>query len=186
MKIGYQGYVGSNCEKIANMYNEEFCNGKSEVIPLITSENVVSALEDGSITEGVLAERNSIAGIVYETANALKTKDYKIIKEYELPISHSVYMRPNADKRKIKRVFGHIQALNQCKVYLKNNFYDIELKVINDGAKVAEELCSDKYTDRDAVVCPKGTGELYGLELIKDNIEDKEDNKTKFIVIKIK
>jgi prephenate dehydratase len=180
MKIGYQGDIGSNCEKMAKEFNKD-----AELIPLITPQRVVDALEAKEIDYGVLAYKNSTAGVVLDTVNALKGKNYKTVDEKDLLINHSIYMSPEAEKKDIKIIYGHIQALNQCKVYLRNKFLDVEFKVADDGATIAKELSEGKYGKEVAVVCPKGTGELFNLTLIKDNIEDKEDNKTKFIVIQM-
>ncbi len=180
MKIGYQGDIGSNCERIAREFNKD-----AELIPLITSKRVIEALEAKEIDYGVLARKNSIAGIVLETTEALKDRDYKVIDEKDLFINHSIYMSPEAEKKDIKIICGHIQALNQCKVYLRNKFLDVEFKVVDDGATIAKELAEGKCEKDVAVVCPKGTGELFGLTLIKDNIEDKEDNRTNFIIIQV-
>lgn len=184
--IGYQGAIGSNTEKIAQDYNEVHCKGQAELLPLINSENVMNALKSKEIDFGVFAHKNSISGMVRETAEVLKNNDYIILSEKEIPIHYSLYVRPEASKRDIKTIYGHRQALNQCKIYLRNSYNTISLKVVDDGARVAKELLDDYYDFTNAVICPKGTGEKFGLKLIKENIEDKEDNKTNFIIIKLK
>lgn len=110
VKIGYQGEIGSNAEaatleytKCENINKEEY-----ELIPLVSSKNVVDSLKTGEIDYGVVAIKNSTAGLVKETANALKDEKYEVVKRIVLPVHRCIFIKPNIDSEQIEYIASHI------------------------------------------------------------------------------
>ncbi len=183
MKIGFQGDIYSNAEEATEKFVKKLNLKNVTPVALVTSKNVVSALIRQEIEYGVMAIKNSIAGEVAETKEAL-TEQLKLVDTIEIDIHHCLFTKNN--QAKIHYVASHIQALMQTihnrKKILKNV---IEVECI-DTALAAQMLFSDKYSEEYAVICRKNAGEFYGLHLLAENIEDDKNNKTQFGLFKLK
>lgn len=186
IKIGYQGMEGSNSEEASLIMIEKLNLNNIELIPLISSKNVISALETGSIDFGVVAIKNSIGGTVEETAEAIINKKIEQIIELKIPIHHCLFKKnDNIDNKEISLIISHIQALKQTSNNIEQLYPDINKEAIEDTAIGAKRLYEDIYNNNTAIICRKNAGEKYGLSLIKENIEDRDDNATTFKMFKI-
>lgn len=187
IKIGYQGEIGSNSEEAALKFAEEqgFSEGEFELIPLVESKNVISNLKQKKIQYGIVATRNSFAGTVKETYEAVKDEYLQLVSTVILPIHHCIFITPNKNAEDISFVVSHIQALNQTRANRNMLYPKWEEKEANDTAAAARNLAHGLYPDNYAVICRKNAGEQYGLQLLKENIEDSSDNKTEFRVFKL-
>lgn len=183
MKIGFQGDIGSNAEEATSVFLNSISVKNITPVALVTSKNVVSALLNKEIDYGVMAIRNSIAGEVAETKNAL-TEDIELINTTDIPIHHCVFVK-NKDAE-INFVASHIQALLQTVKTREKILKDAnELECI-DTALAAKMLYEGEYPENYAVICRKNAGQLYGLHLLAENIEDDKSNKTTFGLFKLK
>ena len=90
MKIGYQGDIGSNSEEAVRLFVEKLNIRDFELIPLISSKNVVNYLAEGKIDFGVCAVYNSIGGIVLETKEATDSLDLIIKDKYKKIIDKKI------------------------------------------------------------------------------------------------
>ena len=183
MKIGFQGVLFSNSEEAAIQFAKTHGLKTNQFIPLITSQNVVSALINKKIDYGVLAIQNKIAGIVKETTDAL-TENIEPIDSLYLPIHHALFKKNKNSK--IDFIASHIQALNQTKEYRRKNLPTIKEIESEDSAISAKKLSTGIYPENYAVICKKNAGEFYNLFLIDENIEDDKENETLFGLFKLK
>lgn len=181
MRIGYQGDFGSNSYYVAKEYD-----GSSELVPLICSERVLSALDSGEIDLGVVAVKNSLGGTVIETSNALNKHGDHYVKlaEINVPIHHCLFKTAGVGNDEIKHIVSHIQALSQTGKFINENFSCAVSVEAADTALAAADLAAGKYSRDCAVICRKECGFHYGLELISENIEDSEDNVTTFVILR--
>lgn len=184
VKIGFQGDVGSNAEEATGRFIDEFKLENADQIPLITSKNVVSALIEQKIDYGVMATRNSIAGEVTETKEALNN-DIEMLEETQIPIHHCVFTK-SKDVSKITSIASHIQALRQTRNTRKKIMPKAQEVECIDTALAAKMLCNGEYPSNYAVICRKNAGERYGLNLFAENIEDDKSNKTTFGLFMLK
>ena len=186
IRIGYQGEVGSNNEAAAEIFAEEqgFSKDEYELIPLVESRYVVSYLKANKIDYGVVASRNSVAGPVKETYEAIKDEYFEFVQTVILPIHHCIFIKQHMEPENIKVVTSHIQALNQTKNNRHIRFPNWEDKETNDTASAARNLSEGIFPDDYAVICRKNAGERYGLKLVCENIEDVRNNRTEFRVYK--
>ena len=183
IKIGFQGDVGSNAEEATKTFIKKLQLKNADQIALITSQNVVAALLDKSITYGVMAIKNSIIGEVIETKKAL-TEQIKLLDTAEIPIHHCLFTKN--PKAKVVYVASHIQALMQTaktRTKILPNTSDVECI---DTALAAKMLSEGQYSENYAVICRKNAGELYNLHLLAENIEDNKSNKTLFGLFQLK
>ena len=183
MKIGFQGDIGSNSEEATYKFIEKFNNASIVPVALVSSKNVVSALLNKEIDFGVMALNNSIIGEVVETRDAMD-KNLELIDTVEIPIHHCLFVKDKNSK--IRYVASHIQALMQTAVNRKNIFNNTTDIECIDTAVAAKMLAEGQYGEDYAVICRKNAGEIYGLHLMAENIEDDKTNKTLFGLFKLK
>lgn len=177
------GIPFSNSWEMARIFSGRIKEPDAELIPAVTSEGVVKELLKGSSDLGVLAVRNSSAGPVIETEEALEGLDYRIVSEGDLHIHHCVFTKkPDSE---ITSVSSHIQALEQCRMSLSELYPGAEQKECSDTAYAAEMLAEGLLPETCAVLCKRSAGEHYGLHLAHENIEDADDNTTHFWLISL-
>lgn len=185
MKIGYQGDCYSNSYYAAIKYADQI-NKEFEGVPLINSYPVLNALVNEEIDYGVVAYRNSIAGLVKETDDAYSTFS-GLIEEVDhivLPIHHCLFALSGVNENSIKHIYSHEMALKQCMEYISTNYPEADIIKEKDTSLAALKLVSNKYSFDSAVICNKECGMHYGLSLIAENIETDKNNHTTFKVFK--
>ena len=179
VSVGYMGVPGSNSEQAAKEFAEKMGWESVELLPLVDSRGVIEAMDSGKCEYGVVAVANINAGPVEETANALKGRDdIGFVMDDWVPIHHCVFVKEEGQK--IRMVTSHIQAILQCKNNLSNLFPDAEFVGMEDTALAAQYLSEGKYPEGTAVICRRNAGEMFGLTLMYENIEDNKQNMTQF------
>lgn len=175
MKIGYLGPIGSYSYEAAQKYKKE----EDELKESKTIEKVISSLENDAIDICIVPLENAIHGAVVDTMDTiLENKDINIIDEIVLDVHHML-MSKTKDST-IAKIYSHSQALEQCRTYLNEKFADVE-KIPVSSTSYAASL-AQKESDT-ACICNEICKDLYGLEIVSDNIQDIKDNKTRFIVL---
>lgn len=176
-KIGYQGIEGSNAETAAQRFAAELSHN-TELVPLISSAGVVNALNDGEVDFGVMAVSNSITGKVEETEIALYEQSLSLCMILSIPIHHCLFKKPGA---KVSIIDSHVQALKQTARTRAKMFLEYKTGCgLADTASGAKMLSVGHLHDTVAVLCSKRAGEMYGLELVVENLEDEQPNMTDF------
>ncbi|MCD8018904.1 MAG: hypothetical protein LUF92_04770 [Clostridiales bacterium] len=179
--IGYMGIEGSFSDIAAEKLVAETGIRDAKCIPMTSAKNILQALQNGEITHGVLAVRNSSVGPVSEFVNTFQNVHYDIIGEYILPIHHCIFRKnPKIAKSSLTVMASHPQALAQTRDYRKVHFPELTEQVIDDTALAAKWLASGQLPENTAVICSEKCGPLFGLDLIAHNIEDASDNTTIF------
>lgn len=143
-------------------------------------QSVIEAVRDGEAKLGMLPIENSQAGRVAEIHNLLPKFDIHIVGEFFQPITHHLLAGKGTKLEDIKEVYSHPQALMQCHDNL------IELGFAGNSYSNTAVAASDvaKWNDNTkAAIASELAAELYGLEIIKRNIEDSKDNTTNFIIV---
>lgn len=120
---------------------------------------------------------NLIHGTVRETIDGLYENKLKIEGAISLPIKHSLLGKTS----KIKKIYSHNQALNQCRNFLEKNYKNVELISCNSTAQACEKAMQENFS---AAIANDSILRWYQkLKLIKNKIEDNHKNKTIFFVI---
>jgi prephenate dehydratase len=174
-KIAFQGVFGANsdlaCRKFYPDYNTVPCDNFSDVF---------NAVIEDKVDCGIIPLENSYAGRVSEIHNLLQDSNVFIVAEHFLKIEHHLAGLQNSQIKDIKFVYSHPQAFMQC----KNNLLTTELKQVECyNTAGAAKMVRDEGDKTKAALCSKLAAELYNLEIIKENMQDKDDNVTIFIVI---
>ena len=186
VRIGYQGESGSNSEAAAKRFvkSRGFKSGEYKLVPLVESRYVVSNLKAKKIDYGVVATRNSCAGAVAETYEAIKDEYFEFVDTIILPVHHCVFIKQGVSIDHIKVVVSHIQALKQTRKTIQDKFPTWTKREVSDTAFAARNLAEGILPDDCAVICRKNAGDEYNLLMICENIEDDPNNRTEFRVFK--
>lgn len=182
MKLGIMGATGSFSEKAAEDYIAETTLTDAAIVPLVSAESVLAAVEDGSVDKGIFPIENSNGGIVIEAVHAMAAHRFTIERMFELDVHHMLLVQPGTKASDISAVCSHDQALKQCRMYLKRAWPEADIQPYADTAKAAEDLGSNELPKSTAVIAPRRCAELYGLEILEESIQDLKFNYTTFVV----
>jgi chorismate mutase/prephenate dehydratase len=148
-------------------------------LPLSAIDEVFHEVEGGIADFGVVPIENSSEGTVNHTLDMFLTSSLKICGEVELAIHHSLMGRM-ASVSDIKRVCAHPQALAQCRVWLDEQIPDVERVAVSSNAEGARRARDERGT---AAIASRAAAEIYALTLLANDIEDRADNTTRFLVV---
>ncbi|MBN2251518.1 MAG: prephenate dehydratase [Candidatus Altiarchaeota archaeon] len=170
--LGPEGtFTGIAAKKMFPGSKPEYCD---------TVDDVFRSVEEGA-DYGVVAIENSLEGSVNTTMDCLMEYDIRIYEEFILDIHLCMMVPPNAKNEKIKTIWSHSHSLGQCRKFLKKNFPDAALKRYESNTAALKEL-KELRPCGVAAVGPESAAELYGLAVIRRNIED-APSQTRFIAI---
>lgn len=182
MKIGVMGARGSFSEQAGEQYAREMGLASYAIEPLVSAENVLTALEAGSIDRGVFPIENSNGGIVIEAVYAMAKHRFAVERMFEMDVHHMLLVKSGVTAAAVTTICSHDQALKQCRMYVKRVWPDADVKPYADTAKAAEDLANGTLPDTTAVIAPRRAAELYGLEILEASIQDLKFNYTTFVV----
>jgi chorismate mutase/prephenate dehydratase len=148
-------------------------------LPLTSIEEVFHEVEAGTADFGVVPIENSSEGTVNNTLDMFLSSPLGICGEVELRIHHNLMggMTALAD---VQRICAHPQALAQCRGWLAENLAGVERVPVASNAEGARRARDEDGT---AAIAPMAAAELYGLNVLVPEIEDRADNTTRFLVI---
>ncbi len=144
-----------------------------------TIRGVFDAVERGSASYGMVPIENSTEGGVSSTLDCLVDGNQCIRSELTLDIAHCLLGR-HAELGRIERVYSHPQALAQCRAWLASNLPQTQLVVSPSTSAAAREAARD---DGAAAIASRLCAELEGLLVIRERIQDRAENATRFVVL---
>ncbi len=174
-KIAYQGEPGAN----SHIACVEAFPGH-EPLPCGTFEDAFQAVTDGEAALAMIPIENSVAGRVADIHHLLPGSSLHIVGEYFLPVHHQLMVVPGASLSGVRSVHSHVQALGQCRKVIRK--LGLKPVVAADTAGAARELSETGDTSR-AAIASRLAAEIYGLDLIREDIEDESHNTTRFVVL---
>ncbi len=174
--IAFQGTFGAN----SNLACQKFYSDL-EAKALPSFYDVFAAVENGEAEFGMIPLENSYAGRVSEIHDLLKKHQVSIVAEHFFPISHNLAVIDGARLEEVREVLSHPQALLQC----QNNLRELAVKITEfSNTAEAAKFVAGSGDKTKAAICSKVAADLYGLQIIKENLQDSGgDNVTVFVVI---
>ena len=173
MTIGVLGPAGTFSEQAAKRWSTE----PAEFVYFSDVGEIASSV-GSRVDLGVVPVENSLEGSVGATLDALLKYHVTIVGEIILPIQHSLLAR--SETAPIKTIISHPQATAQCRRFLQRHFSDAEIQVAASTAHAAE-LASGK--DGVAAIASADIALRYGLKILFEEIQDVDENHTRFIVL---
>jgi len=176
-KVAYLGPPGTFSEEAALLYAE-----KAQLIPFSSVPAVASAVDTGIATEGVVAIENSLEGSVTDTLDLL-IHESKLLIRYELvlPIEHHLLVKSGTETSGVEVIFSHPQALAQCRRFLEQCFPKAKAVAALSTTAAVEQMVSSSIPS--AAIGTQRAAEIYGVEILAKNIQDKSPNLTRFVVL---
>lgn len=144
-------------------------------------DGVFNAVEKGLCKYGVLPIENSIAGSVNTVYDLMREHNFHIVKSIKLRIQHSVLSKKGVKLDEIKEIISHEQAINQCSKFIKS-LGDVKVTVCPNTAIAAKMVSESGRRDLACIASRECTG-IYDLELILSNVQNADNNYTRFICI---
>ena len=173
--IAFQGEPGANSDTACrDMFPA------MEPMPCPTFEDAFVAVESGKADLAMIPIENTIAGRVADIHHLLPESRLHVVGEYFLPIHFQLMVLPDADIAHIKAVHRHIHALGQCRKIIRKHRW--KPLVAGDTAGAAR-LVRDLGDKAQAALAPRLAADLYGLKIIASDVEDQENNVTRFVVL---
>ena len=175
-RIAFLGPEGTYTHQAA----ESRFGANARYLPLSNIEAVFQSVANKEAKYGVVPIENNTEGVVGITLDSLKKYGVKIVAEICMDIHHS-FASIQDDLKKIKRIYSHPQAYNQCRNFLTtHNLINVEFIPTDSTAKAAEMASKDEFS---GAICSKIAAKLYNVPLLFEKIEDNNANRTRFIII---
>ncbi|MEV7077973.1 prephenate dehydratase [Streptomyces sp. NPDC093516] len=171
----YQGEPGSNSATAARTL---FPGGLQ--LPCTSFEQALDAVTLGAADVAVIPVDNSAAGRVADVHHLLPESGLFIVAEYFLAIRFDLMGVPGATFEQVEWVRSHVHALGQCRKILREGGW--RTLVSDDTAGAAREV-AELGDPRHAALAPPAAAELYGLDVLRPEVEDDPDNTTRFVVL---
>ena len=175
LKIGFLGPEGTFTQTAVHKH----FGHSVRALPFHTIDETFQEVECGAADFGVVPIENSTEGSVNNTLDMFLTSPLKIAGEIELKIEqHLMSKQKGLDK--IERICAHEQSLAQCRGWIRENLPHVELIGMSSNAAGARRARDEDGT---AAIGPEVAADVYELEILVNNIEDRPDNATRFLVI---
>lgn len=175
--VACQGVEGANsqaaCDKLLP---------RGSILYVKSFEAVFDAVEQGICDYGLVPIENNINGSVRKVYELLQNRRFSIVRATSLNIRHELMVKKGTKLSAITEITSHEQALGQCGRYLASLGNNVKLTPCANTAMAAKAVadCADGHL---AAIASHPCAELYGLEVIKTDIQDSDNNYTKFILI---
>lgn len=174
-RIAFQGEPGAN----SHVACLEVFPGM-EAVACSTFEDAIAAVRSGEAAYAMIPIENSVAGRVADIHHLLPESELYIIGEHFLRVRHQLLVKPGTAIENIKRVLSHTQALGQC----RNTLRKLGLKPIPEADTAGSaRLVAEGEDATQAAIATTLAAEIYGLEILKSDIEDEVHNTTRFVIL---
>ncbi len=173
--ISFQGEPGANSHiACAEAYPD------LTPLPCATFEDAFAAVQEGKAELAMIPIENSIAGRVADIHHLLPTSGLHIVGEHFLPIHFQLMALPGASLATIRDVYSHVHAIGQCRKIVRK--LGLRAHVAGDTAGSARQVAEWKDVTK-ASLAPRMAADIYGLNILAEDVEDEANNTTRFIVL---
>jgi prephenate dehydratase len=179
--VVFQGEPGAFSEEAAIAAVGEDAARGALAVP--TWRAVFEAVADGTASAGVVAIESSLAGTIRETYDLLDEfhdRGVRIVGEVTVPVRLALLALPGQSIEWIDRVYSHAQALVQADAFLRSRDWQVMTTYNTAGAA---RMIAEKRERRAAAIASPRAADLYGLEILANDIQSGEDNRTRFAVL---
>ena len=176
-RVVYQGEPGAYSEMAAI----DFFGPDIGAVGLVQFEDVFQALKNGTADYGVVPIENNSTGAIRQIFDLMAQYDCFVVGETTVAVRHCLMALPGSNLDRIQTVYSHEQGLFQCEEYL-NRHPDWRRVPQPDTAGSANMVASSGDPSK-AAICSRRAAELYGLEILAEDINSNHNNTTRFVVV---
>jgi prephenate dehydratase len=174
-RIAYQGEPGANSHLVCKQHYPD-----RVALACASFEDVFAAVVNGDADLAMIPIDNSLAGRVADIHHFLPTSGLHIVAEHFLRIQFTLMAASGATVDTIKTVHSHVHALGQCRKVIRE--LGLTPVISGDTAGAAREI-ADAQDPTQAAIAPPLAAEIYGLEILREDVEDEDHNTTRFVVL---
>ena len=172
------------CQGVEGAYAQIACEKvfKSPFIMYFKNfEGVFNAIDQGLCQYGILPIENSTAGSVKKVYDLMIRHNFSIVRTFRLKIDHNLLALPGTKLKDIREIYSHEQAIGQCAEFL-SSLPGVKVIPVENTAVAAKMVAESGRTDI-AALSSRTCAELYGLSNLAASVQDKGNNRTRFICI---
>lgn len=176
--VAFQGEKGAFSQEAIH----RLLGAHVKVLPCQRFEEVFQSLRNNKAGAAVIPIENTLAGSVHENYDHLLHFSFEIVAETSVRIVHNLIALPGVPFRKIRRVYSHPVALNQCLDFFSSN-PQVEKVPFYDTAGSVKMIVEQKLDDAGAIASSL-SAEIYGARIVRKSIEDDRQNYTRFFLLR--
>lgn len=173
--ISFQGWPGANSDLACRQAAPDL-----RPLPCPSFEDTLAAVHEGRADLALIPVENSVAGRVADIHNLLPASGLHIIAEHFQRVHHHLLAVPGTELAQIRRVHSHVHALGQCKRLIRQ--LGLEPVVHADTAGAAR-MVAERGDPAEAAIASSLAAEIYGLDTLREDIEDAAHNTTRFLIM---
>lgn len=174
-RVSYQGEPGANSHLACQEVLPE-----CEALACATFEDALAAVKGGDTRFAMIPIENSVAGRVADIHHLLPTSGLYIVGEHFLRVRHQLMALPNASLQTIKKALSHTQALGQC----RNTLRKLGLTPVPEADTAGSaRIVAESGDTALAAIASTLAAQIYGLKILKGDIEDEAHNTTRFVIL---
>jgi prephenate dehydratase len=174
-KIAFQGELGANSDAACRQMFPDM-----QTLPSPTFEDAFNAVETGKADLAMIPIENTIVGRIADIHHLLPESKLHIVGEHFLPIHFQLMMKKGGRIEEIKTVHSQIPALGQCRTIVRKHRWK---PVVAGDTAGAARLVSESSDKTMSALAPRLAAELYGLDIVAENVQDTDNNVTRFVVL---
>ncbi|MEF2070774.1 prephenate dehydratase [Consotaella sp. CSK11QG-6] len=183
--IAYQGEPGANsdmaCETVfGHRLNRLPSPSFDDAFEVLKSGHAVVDGQEVPVRLAMIPIENTLAGRVADIHLLMPDSGLQIVGEHFMPIHFQLMALPGVKRSEIRSVHSHIHALGQCRKYIRSNGW--KPVVAGDTAGAAQEVARTGDRTR-AALAPRLAAEVYGLDILEEDVEDGANNVTRFVIL---
>jgi prephenate dehydratase len=177
MKIAFQGELGAFSQQAIR----QLLGPRAEPAPYQRFDEVFAALKGEKVSAAVLPIENTLHGSVHENYDLLLRYDFEITAETSVRIVHNLIAPPGVPFERVRKVYSHPVALNQCLDFFRRN-KRVERMTYYDTAGSVKMIMKDRPADA-AAIASELAAKIYGGRILRREIEDDRQNFTRFFLL---
>jgi prephenate dehydratase len=174
-RIAFQGELGANSDAACRQMFPSM-----QTLPCPTFEDAFNAVETGKADLAMIPIENTIVGRIADIHHLLPESKLHIVGEHFLPIHFQLMMKKGGRIEDIKTVHSQIPALGQCRSIVRKHRWK---PVVAGDTAGAARLVSESSDKTMSALAPRLAAELYGLDIVAENVQDTDNNVTRFVVL---
>ncbi|PLN74808.1 PDT-domain-containing protein [Aspergillus taichungensis] len=190
LKVAFLGPVASFSHQAA----AEYFGTSATLLPHVSFGDAFAAVQGEAADYAIIPCENSTNGSVVQTLDLLIDREYRytdvrVVAEYYLTVHHCLLARKGAfpsyrrGETRIAKLYTHPQAWGQCEIFLEKYCKGVERQDVSSTSK-AGEIVAKETGEQSAAIASRFAAEHHGLDVLEENIEDKADNTTRFLILR--
>ena len=179
-RVAFQGIEGAYSELAGKKYFAPYLD-KTVFVGVDTLEQVVNTVEDGDVNYGLVPVENTAAGSINEVYDLLSVAQLSIVGEEVLRVEHCLLGLDEVPLASIRQIYSHPQALAECMKFVAK-LPNCQAMPYTDSAMAVLKV-KDAKDPRVAAIASEEAARLYGLKVLRRNIEDQQNNFTRFLIL---